>query len=324
MQTTQHLTLQTVATNFADSILRSNKNDTLVAVRKQLRDTGPFMVDSTLHCPRYVLTETDCFQAYNQTNIHVSLEQFELGCRTTTTPSLIQKGGQQGPMTTVPSLYNLSVATKMVHLIQSPVDFLIERMDQDVKNMKHKTMSRRAPALVAEEDLAMYNDTTDGLLSWCSHVDSKFDSLHASESLPLFSAGQGQDHYRQLPPCYSELYRYVQFHNRATELTRKLHIPSLIAHYDDFLLNSTPRKQQEESIDELLYFLEMTPPATTTGADRPFYYAFAERKRTKRRARRTVFSSNGSLYPRGSLQLLASFIRSGATPICWEQLHRYM
>jgi len=251
--------------------------------------------------PRFVLTNTYCTGTcdhctHNESVRH--LAQFEVGCRTTT-----RTDANNGKL--IVAQYNVSVVKKVAHLIRSPFDNIVERMFQGRNERKKQNILKR-------EELDAFVETKEGLLTWCAHVDLQFSAssptdLNSDASLELFS-GEARKLYRDVP-CYSEWFRYVQFHNNAIALSRRLPVPYTVVYFEDFVT-------QLESADKLLDFLE----------------AAANPRRVKQKpvlypARAGSASLDGSLYrhlfdDKHALSV-ARFVRSLASPVLWERIRRY-
>lgn len=299
LQAMQHLTELTVATNFETSVSDSSKF--LLPVRKTLVD-GPYMVEPKLKCPRFVLTETDCSRAYSindnddaasaaQYSATRTLEQFELGCRTTI---------RMDEDRTVVSHYNTTVAKKIVHLIRSPMHALLDQMKGHVDG-RHLSSNTATADLLNDPDV-----TTEKFLAWCSDVDAGFSKQVNVSSLFSDDEDGALLELFKRTPCSSVLFRYVQFHEHAVELSRKLPIPSHPLYYED-VFEPKPERTQGNSVENLLYFLEATArrPISdvipTTETDPPHH----------------------RLYPRNQEQLAARLVRALASRVCWERLRRY-
>jgi len=150
---------------------------------------------------------------------------------------------------------------------------------------------RNHPELGLQE---MGEDTREGLLRWCEFVDGSFEKTGYTQAWLSYTPQVRQ--LFQLLPCYSDFFRYVQWHNMAIEAVDKLQVPSHIVHYEDY------SERYNESVAGLLDFLELRQ----THDAKPF--------------------ETGKTYPffrRNETLTAARLIQSLASPKCWELLRRY-
>jgi hypothetical protein len=100
-------------------------------------------------------------------------------------------------------------------------------------------------------------------------------------------------------PCHADWFRYVQWHNRAIEMTTEQQIPVHYLFYEDY---ST---KYNETLHDLLDFLNLVPTANVDPL--PF------------QAGKTYLD----LYSPEEIQAATRFVRTMATPACWNLLKRY-
>jgi hypothetical protein len=239
---------------------------------------GPFILDPTKKLPKYALTKSHCTgfcDVCNQTQSKKKLRSFEMGC--TTTKELINGKFERFK-------YESSFAKKVVHVVRSPWDNLVARMHLGVKD--------RVKAGFPTSLLNTFNDTIPGVLSWCRYMDEEFAK---AANASFFS--QEANALMSKVPCHSDLFRYIQWHNLAIELTEKLRLPSTVVHYEDY---ATKHKQ---TIDKLLAFLEADP------VQPPLEFVLGK--------------TYGHLYTPEHARAMALLARSMASAKCWELLRRY-
>jgi len=268
------------------------------------RDDGsPFLLHSDRTCPRFVLTETYCDDDSHHliTNgtiaLSSTLDDFEGACRTT-----VQLDSDKAVES---RQYNISVPKKAVHLIRNPLDTVVSRLVVDIGSNI--------------EDLSR-----EDVITWCNKMDGKFDSEAPAsvvrELKESVSSGTA------LPACYSEYYRYAQFHNRIVSMTRQRPtLPTHTIYYEDYFAVGSGReadgdeeqekrrqKRQRETFSGLLDFLEF--PSTTLSP------TAADSAATS--LSRKLLASGGR--DRQSVEVVvATLIRSYASPTVWERVRRY-
>jgi hypothetical protein len=239
---------------------------------------GPFLKEPYLEVPAYVLTKTHC-EGYcdlcdQRTSLH-DVDSFEVGCAS-------GKRWVNGAMEFV--TYSSSVPKKAIHLIRSPFDNIVARM--------HLGIAKRRKGGWAEIELAEFNDTQAGLLAWCHHVDERF--LEDKQS-PMFTIQQ-KELLSQLP-CYSEWFRYVQWHSLAIKVINKLQLPSMVVHYEDYTTD------YNATVQHLLQFMELR------AVNKPREFIPGKTYR--------------SMFKTEHIDLAAFFLEAFSTKECWALLRRY-
>ena len=205
--------------------------DSCVPVRPVLKD-GPFLHKPKMKLPpKYILTKTHCGgycmdcspPAYMNTP-----ESFDVSCRT---------GQRKDNSTKTTVTYSSSIPKKAIHLIRNPFDNLVGRMQ-----LAAQIKSRRA-----DESRVLINRLTNdqqGLSHWCKYLDSKYKEKE------LKSGNEYLQKY-QYVPCHAEWFRYIQWHNLAIEVTKRLELPVYYLYYDNYTLN------YEQTVSEIFDFLEV-------------------------------------------------------------------
>jgi hypothetical protein len=267
----QHMSNKTQATNHG---MEANESFPLLPNLPN----GPFILDRQKEIGRYTLVKTHCSgycDACNQTQSRKKLRAFQMGCVST-------KRNENGIF--VVHKYNESVAKKAIHVFRNPFDNMVARMHLGVKD--------RRMAGLPSSLLNAFNDTEAGILSWCRFMDAEFAKGADASKFT-------EETLRLMPnvPCHSDLFRYIQWHNHAIELTNKLKLPSMLLHYEDYAT------QYNKTISGLLKFLDIKP------VNEPLDFVLGK----------TYQHLYGEAHAR-SLGLLA---RSMATPACWEEVKRY-
>lgn len=188
---------------------------------------------------------------------------------------------------TISTEYSPHVVRKAVHLIRSPYNNLIARLHLAVKRRKRLGM-------LDNETLAQFSHSREGYLAWCKYVDTKHATI--LEKTKLISR-ETKALMKELP-CQGDWFRYVQWHNRAIEVTQQLQIPVHYLYYEDY------SSHYNETLHGLLDFLELLP-----AVNEPL--AFVRGK------------TYLDLYSAQEIQAASRFVRAMATPDCWNVLKRY-
>lgn len=220
------------ATNHGQEVDRVGR----FAVRPDVADS-PFLLMPGLATPRLVLTKTHCSGYCFDCAPVRSTEEFMAACRSGT---YSDKGRIQK------ALYPTTLVGKAVHIIRSPYDGLVSRM-------RHSLYSKRTP-IFTEENRKIFSSAS-GLLPWCQHMDERF-RLSTMSNVSEFAA------WLEVP-CYSLIIRYTLWHNAAVDTVRRLDLPVLVVHYENYTSNF------ESTVGGILDFLELKarhpPPPFESG-----------------------------------------------------------
>jgi hypothetical protein len=130
----------------------------------------------------------------------------------------------------------ISLVQKAVHLFRHPLDHIVARF--------HLAYNTKAD-MGDEAFLSEFPKNKTGFHRWCARNEENKDLLTSR----LVDAALRRALHRI--PCFSEFFRYVQWHNLAFQVTRdELRIPVLVLHYEEYATNFTAVR------DRLLDFLE--------------------------------------------------------------------
>jgi len=140
--------------------------------------------------------------------------------------------------------YNISIVSRVVHLMRNPFDNVIARFNNfNKKNETHRMWLYNHP----EQHVANFRE-------WCVQRD---EMMNETEQLLLRDKGVPKS-----VPCASEIFRYVKWHNNAFELTEELGLLVQVLYYEDF------GRDYEGILEGLLDFLGLervgTPLAFAT------------------------------------------------------------
>jgi hypothetical protein len=232
----ERLTGYTTGTNYAADI-RPN-----VPVVPSFPE-GPFVHAPSGPVPSRVVSKTHC-GAYcmdcGPDNYHnMTYEAFEKACRTCSVASAAAvteadataREALSSSSSPAYTTYDTPIE-KAIHLIRSPFDNLVGRMHLA---SRHRTKRGEAG----------FDDSPAGYAEWCQYLDAKYESAEAHLS----------DLDLELP-CRAEWYRYVQWHNRAWEVTSRTFDSSSNVHYLHYENYST---RYDATVRSLLEFVRLEP-----------------------------------------------------------------
>eukprot|EP00540_Astrosyne_radiata_P013911 CAMPEP_0116836370 /NCGR_PEP_ID=MMETSP0418-20121206/8061_1 /TAXON_ID=1158023 /ORGANISM="Astrosyne radiata, Strain 13vi08-1A" /LENGTH=379 /DNA_ID=CAMNT_0004466137 /DNA_START=1500 /DNA_END=2639 /DNA_ORIENTATION=- len=219
-------------------------NDESVPILKDLTG-GPFWKDPAMDRPaRFVLTKTHCGGRCTECGPEKYVEtmrSFEVACRSGNI-----NGNRDGPGRKMEMVqYNATRArvTKAVHLVRNPLDNLVSRLHMERKRWEMKGDR--------EGRLRKFPSSKDGLQAWCRFLDSH----RYKEELASRWMDKDLMSLERRVPCHAEFYRYIQWHNLALEVTKRMKLETMVLYYEDYT------DHFEETVHSLLDFLELEPVA---------------------------------------------------------------
>jgi hypothetical protein len=315
------------------NIMRQNYTPVRSGPNLILCDSG-FTIPS-----RYILTKTHCDGYSNVLQpLHedLSLGEFAWGCRRVEECASEQDGaGQAGPLVADDVVHYLLPVDKVIHLVRNPLDNLVARFYFAMATILDQDKTQ----LTGDHDLkfTLRERTPEGFKSYCeesNHNDVQFVLLKDSEptkpdkgsaaskikniihdaiaAYEKNSADAANDRATlaetpneaasqrlSLPPCFGDLFRYVQWHNRAHEFFSKHDLTVgktlLTVHFNAAYDNEEDR---ERTTQQLLDFLkypwsgEGTSPYTPA-KDYSHYFTDGERQNMKEFVQ--LFASDATL-----------------------------
>jgi hypothetical protein len=178
--------------------------------------------------------------------------------------------------------YSKNVPQKAIHIIRNPFDNLVGR--------QHLAMKKRLRQGSAED---IFPSSREGMQSWCEFLDAK-PSQREIDSNVMDAAMMKR--YKDLP-CLSEWYRYIQWHNLAIQVTRRLQLPVHFMYYEDYSNNYAA------TVEDLFHFLELSivqEPLDFIGG-----------------------KTYGTFFNGKDAELAARMVRELATPDAWLLLRHY-
>ena len=184
--------------------------------------------------------------------------------------------------------YEPSVPARVVHLVRDPFDNIVARMHLEAKKRAGRTENG------GDDELSVILDgSREAFNAFCLYLDEQFRTEERTTS--LFDPDV-KSFFWDLP-CHSEWFRYVQWHNRAIELTEKLGIPVHFLFYEDYTTAFN------KTATELLGFLDLS------AVHDPFPFSPGHTYK--------------SFYNAEQALQAAAFVQAIASPATWDLLQRY-
>jgi hypothetical protein len=254
-------------------------------VRPELRD-GPFLHELNYPLAKKTLTKTHCGGFCTQCPPHSyvhTLDSFQTAC-------LSGHMNEEGRVRDV--TYHSNVPSSAVHLIRNPFDNLVARMHLAIKK-------RRQDIGWDNANFDAFDNSPEGIEAWCKLVDGLNPDQEKSSTLIPRDVKRA---WKDLP-CHSEWFRWVQWHNRALEVTNRFHaqrpggFPVLRLYYEDYSTN------YNATVEALFDFLDLEvrgrPVAFIPGKTYLSYFSLRHQEKA------------------------AQFVKSIATPECWDMVKHY-
>lgn len=241
---------------------------------------GPFIAMPHLPLPEtYVLTKTHCGGRCTECSPNTYTEtvhSFERMCRF---GSKLVNGEK------VQLVYNDTVE-RAIHVIRSPFDNLVARY-----HLERKAMSK-VPKYKEVVDKIL-TDSKQGLTEWCKYLDQ----LHTKDEVNSHFFDQDLLVDLNQAPCHAEIYRYIQWHNLAFEVTRRKRLPTYLLYYENY---ST---QFSKTVTELTTFLQVKAVATAPEFIPGKHYS--------------------DYFEEDQCRAITNLARELASPETWQALHQY-
>lgn len=246
-------------------------------VYRSRRKRGPHFipVDDEYHeqierPQKFILTKTHCSGYDNSpmpspTKYLIPQERFTKACHKVCSPEPIELNQQDNDNEVVWRIFhfNESLVGSFVHLFRDPFDNIVSRWHCHMAGAEVKH----------PHEVNKWERTAAGFQTFCRERD-EYHQFNEAPTLPreLVEAAEGV-------PCRTDFLRYVQWHNRAFNMTQKLNKPVHILHYLDF------RDNYNSTLEKLLNFLEL--PHVADGDkfrwnDYSDYFTDEQRTATKR------------------------------------------
>jgi Sulfotransferase domain len=287
---TLHLTREasncTTATNYA---LEGDIKDqpTVPAIQGEDGDNGPWLElipNRETSIPHYILTKTHCggFCVYCHHNHFIETPRsFQIACQSGTKALIDKKSGELQKKSVT---YDSQLVKRAIRLIRNPLDNIVARFNLDRKRPTRDNINAWPEP---------FPGNSTGFQQWCAFLDSRFEekvkSLHWIDD-KLRGVLEGV-------PCKADFYRFVQWHNLASNMIHDMALPTLTIHYNDY------RDNFDDTLEKILHFLELPRSSGkvefVAGKEYSDYYTEAQKK---------------AIY---------YFLREFATESTWNELKRY-
>ena len=196
---------------------------------------GPFRGHENLPIPSgYMLTKTHCGSRCTSCHPSKYVEtEWSFKQKCLTGKRILTSGA--GQTVTELQAYDEKFIKKAVHLIRNPFDNIVSRFHLHWKHQKAKG---------DDSWILSHPKNATGFQEWCKDSDKEYFE------------DERELYYANIPnlddiPCHAEFFRYTQWHNRAFQVIKKMDIPSLILHYEDYDENF------DETISKVASFLEL-------------------------------------------------------------------
>jgi len=189
--------------------------------------------------------------------------------------------------------------SKVVHILRNPLDNLVARMHLGAKRRAAYDLflptTNSTNSTAPEDKVKAFQDTSTGLLNWCSFIDKNFEASGYTATWLTYQP-RALELFAQFP-CYSDLFRYVQWHNLAIEVyEQQLDVPVHVMYYEDYTVRYVDTVR---ALNEFLEVDEVQEPA-------PFQTG-----------------KTYAVYSEEQIKTAAKLVKFLATPKSWELLRRY-
>jgi len=282
MTCVEHTSNLSTATNYGDEV--TAKGDYSLSIYPR-HEEGPFWeglsgkLGAVRRLPEdFVLVKTHCGSRCVKCSPDEYVETYETfldACRLST--------GRRAPDRKKKEyLYPVERVKKAIHLIRNPYHNFVARFHLERKN---------AMAKDKEEWLQDHPSDASGFQRWCKELDDKYEK----EEFEIFEHEMIKKLRRS--PCHGEVFKYVQWHNLAFQLTERLAIDTMMVFYGDY------ETKFNETLDNILDFLELpkaeTPLHFEPGHEYSKYYTHSDR------------------------QQILQLVEEIASPATWKHIERY-
>ncbi len=247
------MTFPNSGTSFTISMLRAYANETTASNYgdEHMQDIGfsvpvhhsieyihgPFLSENKKRrLGKYILTKTHCggYCSHCKPDRYVlTQESFQEEC-------LTARRGFTHPDGNVEILkhqYNPGLVKRSIHMFRDPFDNIVSRFHLSQKRRKNGNDGSLTD---------VYPNDASGFNEWCKEIDQKYNS----DVIEILGEDTMKIMKEASVPCYSEFYRYVQWHNLAFEVVKKMKIPSLTIFYEDYGIEFESTKNQIMSFME--------------------------------------------------------------------------
>lgn len=115
--------------------------------------------------------------------------------------------------------YPVERVAKVIHLFRNPIHNMVARFHLEIKNYIKRDK---------KDWLERHPNNATGFRRWCKELDQNYNS----EEREIFERAMYDR--LQMTPCHGEIFKYVQWHNLAFETTKRLGVPAMYVHYENY------------------------------------------------------------------------------------------
>mmetsp|Transcript_39696 Transcript_39696/g.82500 ORF Transcript_39696/g.82500 Transcript_39696/m.82500 type:complete len:404 (-) Transcript_39696:685-1896(-) len=259
------MTKQSTATNYGrgwSQVYSAVSGDQISPQDRE--NAGPYYMGNNPLPPTFVLTKTHCGgycdSCVPSEFVLPTADDFERKCRRSERDFVSASTNKTSSL----QLAYKTHIPKAIHLIRHPLDNIVSRMHLSLKKVRPPTgrLPKKLPGRIGSwlNSIADLPTKREQLVEWCKMTDAlqakKWDSSQLVTS-------DIKRKVQQAPLCGLELFRYVQWHMRALEMTTAHHhdMKTHILYYESYSTN------YNATVQGLLDFLELKD----TGDREPFH-----------------------------------------------------
>ena len=142
-------------------------------------------------------------------------------------------------------LYGINLVRRAVHIVRNPLDVLVERFHHERSEViqgddlakSKKWLKKHPPSVI-------------GFHRWCNNIDLENRKQRWLQSNIIKDVDAKSLLVNTL--CSTELFRYVQWHNNAFQITDGYMMPTLVVHFEDF------EDRYDSVVKDFLSFLKLS------------------------------------------------------------------
>jgi hypothetical protein len=207
LQSVERMTQAATATNYGALLF-----DSAVPVNPDYQ-CGPYIRAPQLPLPKqpsYILTNTYCIPDVVQTStvcVECPVEEHDLLAfeRACATGNIVYEQQLRAVQ------YDSELPERFVHFIQDPFATVVNRLQITLQQKLADDHAHSKPSFFNKYTAPSSLSESLSILDYCAYLDSVYDELKTDSTL---------ENYTHVP-CHTEFFRYIQWHNDATNLQGK-------------------------------------------------------------------------------------------------------